>query len=118
LGARREALGLGDERSLGGLRSGILLLELGEEVATLAVERGPRVREALPERLLRRAVETRSGPLGGLPRVEEDAQLFTGRLPLDLGGVRAGEAFGCLDDRGACSERDLLGGDPLGVELG
>jgi hypothetical protein len=75
------------------------------------------VAEALPERLLARAVQARSVALGVLPGVEQRAQLLARRLPLDARGVGRRELLGRLDDRGAGGERGGLGGGALLLEL-
>ena len=80
------------------LGRGVARLELGEEVATLAVERRARVAEPLPERLLRRPVEARAGALRVLPLVEQGPQLLAGGTPLDARRVGRGDLLGLLDD--------------------
>src|SRR5690606_9524031 len=101
VGARRQRLGLRDQLLLGRLRGVVALLEVGEEVPALAVERGAGVAEPLPEGLLRRAVDARAGALRLLPALEEGSQLLARGAPLHLARVGRGDLLRCLDDRGA-----------------
>src|SRR5690606_29920137 len=117
VGARRQRLRLRDELLLGGLGGGVALLELREVVPALAVERGPRVAEALPERLLARPVDTRARALRLLPALEQGAQLLARGAPLHAARVGRGDLLRGLDDLGTRRERGGLGGGALRLEL-
>src|SRR5690606_25423868 len=117
VGGGGQCLRLRDELLLDPLRLGLGGVELGEPVPPVAVEGGAGAGEPLPQRVLRGAVQARSGALGLLPLLEQGTQLLTRGTPVRLGRVRGGDRLGPLDDGGALLQRLALGGLALGGDL-
>src|SRR5690606_5798557 len=82
-------------------------VELGEEGATVALDRAAGVTEPLPELVGDRLRKTGARLLVLLPGFEERVELGRRLLPLDRFGVACGERLDLLDERGAVRDGRL-----------
>jgi len=92
--ARCERLGFLDQLLLGGLGLGLRVLKGGEVHPPSLVEGVASCAEALPQGGLGLPIKLGSGPLQGLPLVEEGPHARAAGLPLDLGLRLPGDGLG------------------------
>ena len=107
--ARCERLGLLDQLLLGRPGFGLGVLQLGEVNPSGLVEGVASCAEALPEGGLGLPVELGTGPLQGLPLVEQRPHARAAGLPLDLGFRLTGDPLGLADELGTLGLARLAG---------
>jgi hypothetical protein len=94
----------------------VLVIEVGEEVATLAVEGAAGLGQTLPQRVLGGPVQGRPLLLHRLPGRDEVPDLLPGRLPADLLALLADQFLDLLDQGGPLGGGLLAFGRTLRLE--